>query len=257
MAERRALGFLQHLCDRVKRAYSPGARVILCADGRVFSDAVGMRDEDVTAYQDELSEIITEMGLSSISTFNLDKLYEGLSFDQMRAQLMAHHGEPLHRLREAVSRGGKNQECSVDDQEAHRLYCGITRFLLEDAMVPGQTRSRTALQKESRIRAYEVIQRSKAWGELVERRFPEAVRLSIHPQTCGAKKLGIRLIEPDNWLTPWHGVAVDVGGRFVLLKRSQAEALGARLMHRKGRPSHYVLAEERKLFEGQGAEHET
>jgi pyoverdine/dityrosine biosynthesis protein Dit1 len=86
-----------------------------------------------------------------------------------------------------------------------------------------------------------VIQRSKAWGELVETKFPNAVRLSIHPQSCGDKKMGIRLIEPDNWLTPWHGVAVEVDGRFMLLKRAQAEELGADLVHWDGRPSHFVL----------------
>jgi pyoverdine/dityrosine biosynthesis protein Dit1 len=38
-----------------------------------------------------------------------------------------------------------------------------------------------------------------------------------------APKLGIHLIEtPDNWLTPWHGTAVNVGGKFVLRKRYQA-----------------------------------
>lgn len=244
MAERLALEFLQGLCDRVKAVYSPGAQVILCADGRVFSDVVGMRDEDVTAYQLELSNMIEEMGLASISTFNLDEFYSGLSFDLMRAKLMERFGDDLSDIRRAVSIGGKDQDSSVDDKETHRLYCGITRFLLEDAMFPGQSKTRSALQKDCRSRAYEVIQRSKAWGELVEARFPDAVRLSIHPQACGSKKLGIRLIEPDNWMTPWHGVAVDMGGRFMLLKRAQAEELGAELIHHAGRPSHYVLRTE-------------
>lgn len=238
MAERCALEFLQHLCDRVRRYYPPGGRIILCSDGRVFNDVVGMHDEDVTAYQQDLFIMIGNLGLSSISIFNLDTLYHGLSFDQMRTQLMEQHGESLEVLKAAVSRGGKVQG---EDREVHRLYCGITRFLLEDAMFPEQKKSRTALQKDCRSRAYQVIQRSKAWSELVEIRFPNAVRLSIHPQACESKKLGIRLIEPDHWMTPWHGVAVDVGGRFILLKRSQAEELGARLIHENGRPSHYVL----------------
>jgi pyoverdine/dityrosine biosynthesis protein Dit1 len=267
MAERRALEFLQHLCDRIKRLYSPGAQIILCSDGRVFSDVVGMRDEDVTAYQDELSIMIAELGLTSISTFNLEELYGELSFDQMRSHLMESHGEPLEVLKASVSRGGKGQEFlpnyTEDDKEAHRLYCGITRFLFEDALFPGQTKSRTTLQKESRVRAYEVIQRSKAWGDLVEVRFPDAVRLSIHPQSCGAKKLGIRLLgfthRPENWQTPWHGVAVDVGGQFMLLKRAQAETLGAHLIHQGGRPSHYVLPSgsegESALLSLQGSEY--
>lgn len=247
MAEKRALGFLQDLCDRLKRLYSPGARIVLCSDGRVFSDVVGMRDEDVTAYQRELSRIIAESGYASISTFDLDDLYAGMGFDGMRERLMEEYGEPLDALKTAVSRGGKSLERSVDDEEANRLYRGITRFLVEDATFPGQVRSRTAIQKECRDRAYSVIQRSKAWGDWVEARFPDAVRLSIHPQTCGAKKLGIRLIEPDHWLTPWHGVAVQVDGRFMLLKRSQAEEIGARLVHSEGRPSHYVLTDAKAL----------
>jgi L-tyrosine isonitrile synthase len=252
MAERRALEFLQQLCDQIKQYYSPGAQIILCSDGRVFSDVVGMRDEDVNAYQSELSKMIAELKLVSISAFSLDELYNDISFAEMRALLMKNYGESLEILQKAVSRG-KDKDGSIDDKEAHRLYCGITRFLLEDATFPGQQKSRTALQKECRSRAYEVIQRSKAWGQLVAVQFPDAVRLSIHPQSCGSTKLGIRLIEPDNWVTPWHGVAVDVGGHFVLFKRSQAEELGATLIHREGRPSHYVLTDKKELLKFQGA----
>ena len=241
MAEKCALEFLQNLCDRIKKIYAPGARIILCSDGRVFSDVVGMRDEDVTAYQDEISKMIAELGLKSISTFNLEEIYGDLDFDQMRTQIMSEYGEPLEALKAEVSRG-KAEGCTNEEEESNRLYCGITRFLLEDAMTPGQTKSRTALQKECRTRAYSVIQRSKAWGELVEDKFPDAVRLSIHPQSCGGKKIGIRMIQPDNWQTPWHGVAVQVEERYILLKRSQAEALGAQLVTESGRPSHYVLA---------------
>ena len=108
-------------------------------------------------------------------------------------------------------------------------------------MHPGQTMSRSALQKICKQRAYIVVQRSRAWSELVAERFPHAVRLSIHPQTCGTSKLGIRLMEAENWMTPWHGVAVDLGERFVLLKRGQAEELGARLVFHANKPSHYEL----------------
>jgi pyoverdine/dityrosine biosynthesis protein Dit1 len=51
-------------------------------------------------------------------------------------------------------------------------------------------------------------------------------------------------MEAESWMTPWHGVAVDVGGRFILLKRSQAEGFGARMVSRGGRPSHFELTDE-------------
>ncbi|HEY4000136.1 MAG TPA: isocyanide synthase family protein [Candidatus Xenobia bacterium] len=240
MAERRALTFLQQLCERIGRIYPPGARIILASDGRVFSDVVGIRDEDVSAYRDELRAMIVELGLDKLSTANLEELYEGLTFDEMRSRMMETFGQPIEVLQTAV-----RQAASAEERELNRLYCGITRFLVEDATVPGQTKSRNAIQKESRTRAYEVIQRSQAWSAAVEHLFPEAVRLSIHPHGCGSGKLGIHFIETaegDNWMTPWHAVAVEVEeGRFMLTKRSAAEALGARLVVQGGRPSHFTL----------------
>ncbi|MBN3817308.1 L-tyrosine/L-tryptophan isonitrile synthase family protein [Paraburkholderia sp. Se-20369] len=232
MAERQSLAFLNDLCNRIGAVYPPGARIILCSDGRVFSDAVGMNESDVTAYQRGISALIEDLGASALSTFNLDDVFPGSGFDAMRARLMASHGQPLAELQAAVRAGG----------EAERMYCGITRFLVEDATRPDMDISKTALQKECRERAYQVVLRSKAWDGLLATIFPDAVRLSIHPQSCGSRKIGIHMMETaDGWLTPWHGVAALVNGRFRLLKRREAEAAGAALVFQNGRPSHYVL----------------
>ena len=242
MAEKLALQFLDELCEDIRELHAPGARMVLCSDGRVFSDVVGMLESDVTDYQDELESMITELGLTNVSTFNLDTMAEGKGFVQLREELMAEYGSPLELLREKVLRGSK-QPNFPEDEEAHRMYCGITRFLVEDSTFPGQTKSRTAVQKECRARAYEVIRRSNAWSERIAARFPEAVRLSIHPQACGSKKLGIRLIGTESWMTPWHGVAVKRDGEFVLMKRWEAESLGAKLVHSAGgRASHFELS---------------
>ena len=62
---------------------------------------------------------------------------------------------------------------------------------------------------------------------------------------CGSKKLGIHFIptaNDDNWMTPWHAVALETeAGSFMLVRRSAAEAMGARLVHKGGRPSHYTM----------------
>ncbi len=232
MAERQSLAFLDGLCRRVASVYAPGARIVLCSDGRVFSDVVGIDECDITTYQRDLSSLIDELGTKSLSTFNLDDVFADCTFDGMRTRLMENHGEPLESLKARVREGGEPQ----------RMYCGITRFLLEDASRPDMTTSKTSLQKDCRRRAYEVVRRSKAWDSLLTECFPDAVRLSIHPQVCGSRKLGIHLMETtDGWLTPWHGVAVDVGGAFVLRKRQDVERAGATLVFSNGRPSHYVL----------------
>ncbi|HAU1272443.1 TPA: L-tyrosine/L-tryptophan isonitrile synthase family protein [Legionella pneumophila] len=243
-AERLSLNFLGTLCRRIKTFYPPGIKMILCSDGRVFSDVVGMNESDVTAYQVELDRLIKEMSLADLSIFNLDYFYKDFHFVQMRDELMKRYGQSLDFLKHKIRNGAK-PSASPDEQEANRMYSGITRFLFEDAMHAGQTKSRTAIQKESRSKAYEVIRRSNAWSALISEHFPEAVRLSIHPQTCGSKKLGIRLIGNESWMTPWHGVAVESKKGYVLLKRSEAEALGAKLIcSSDGRHSHYQLMAE-------------
>ena len=249
-AERLSLQFLDTLCRRIKEIYAPGIKIILCSDGRVFNDVVGMLDHHVGAYQVELDSLIKELSLADISTFNLDDFYQGLNFIQMREKLMSKYGNSLDFLKQKI-RNGTKPLASSDEQEAHRMYCGITRFLFEDAMHQGQTQSRSAIQKESRYKAYEVIRRSNAWSQLLEEHFPNAVRLSIHPQTCGAKKLGIRLISNESWMTPWHGVAVERQDGYVLLKRSEAEALGAKLIYSAdGRGSHYQLMTDKGVTNG-------
>jgi pyoverdine/dityrosine biosynthesis protein Dit1 len=97
------------------------------------------------------------------------------------------------------------------------------------------------VSKQCKELAYRMIQRSRAWGDLVGDVFPDSLRLSIHPQHSHAGKIGFHLVRTrDNWLTPWHGVVVDDGTSVTLVKRSQAEHAKASLVWRHGRPSHYV-----------------
>jgi pyoverdine/dityrosine biosynthesis protein Dit1 len=231
LAEQLSLNFLRKICDQIQRIYAPGARIIICSDGHVFSDLVHIPDSDIVIYQAKLTVMMGETGPKTLGVFSLDREYGGRPYDEMRLLLMQRYGDGVAELKRQVRGGG----------DLLTLYRGITRFLLDDADRLDHKKSRAALQRECRERAYGVIQRSRAWGRLIAERFPEAVRLSIHPQPCGSGKLGINLLEAsDNWITPWHGAAVEVGGRFVLMKRYQAEALGAELVYLHGRPSHYV-----------------
>jgi pyoverdine/dityrosine biosynthesis protein Dit1 len=232
--ERIALSFLRDLCRSIAEVYAPGAKITLCADGRVFSDVVQVRDEDVSAYMQALAALIEEIGAGDcIEVFTLDQELPGGDFDEMRQELLREHGRPPGELREQVRDGSMRS-----------LFNGIARFMFEDLIVLRPDLSRNQAREQGKALAYEVIRRSAAWTTLVAARFPEAIRLSIHPQPHHSDKLGIHLIHTaDSWLTPWHGVAVRIGERSVLMKRHEAERLGARLVHRGPRPSHFVLPE--------------
>lgn len=244
MAEKKALSFLNNLCLQIQEIYEPGAEVIICSDGRVFSDVVGIPENYITAYQLEIDHIIRTMNLTSLSTFNLDNIFIDANFDEARIELLESYGQDLEHLKNKVKKGG-SESSTPEDKEAHRMYCGLTKFLVEDLLFPGQTRSKSSIQKECKTKAYQAIIRSNAWTDLIAEKFPEAIRLSIHPQVCGSKKIGIQLLGIETWMTPWHGVAVNTGNEFVLMKHKEVQKLPAKLIQdENGRPSHYELIQQ-------------
>ena len=98
MAEEVALRSLQGVCDDIRAVYTPGARVTICSDGRVFSDLVLVGDDAITTYGEAIEGMIAQLGLRDIDTFNLEDLFEFTDFDGMRDHLVVHYGEPLDTL---------------------------------------------------------------------------------------------------------------------------------------------------------------
>jgi len=230
-AERLALRQLQTVCEEIGEIYTPGAQLTICSDGHVFSDLVGVEDDTVSAYNREIRQLIEEMGLDRLSFFNLQDLYPEPNYPQLRAELLPQFSESLGLVR-----------ARVKEVEAQRhLFDGLHRFLLEDhaATHPGLSRNRA--RQVTKELTYQVMVRSNAWGRIVALHFPEAVRLSIHPQLAHSEKVGILLTPAvDNWVTPWHGVALLRDQDFLLVKRQQAQELGAQLYCENERPLHFV-----------------
>jgi pyoverdine/dityrosine biosynthesis protein Dit1 len=231
-AEEQALLYLQGVCDEARAVYPPGLRVTICSDGHVFSDLVGVGDDDVTRYGREVRALVARLGLTSLDAFGMDDLYEGADYTAIRGRLVADYARPREEIEERARRFAHHRA----------LFNGIHRFLFEEQADVRPDVSRTRLRNECHERAYEVIRRSDAWGRLLADCFPTALRLSIHPQHPHAEKIGILLGEADDaWLTPWHGVALHHGRGWKFVKRHEAEALGARLVERDGRPSYFEM----------------
>jgi pyoverdine/dityrosine biosynthesis protein Dit1/AcrR family transcriptional regulator len=236
LGEELALLFLGRICAELKAVYPPGARITICSDGRVFSDLVGVSDQDVTDYGHEITRMLEDLKIDALDTFSMEDLFETADHPLMRDQLCALYADSLPAIVERAR-----------IHEHHRaLFNGIQRFLFEDRMGAEPELSKSQVRNQCKELAYQVIQRSDAWGRLIAESFPTALRLSIHPQGPHSDKIGILLGDAsDTWLTPWHGVAVEDHGRFKLMQRHEAEALGARLVERRGRPSHYQMGGDR------------
>lgn len=232
MGEWLALESLVSLLDDIAEAHRPGAILTICSDGQVFTDAVGITDADVSAYRRRLESMIDELGTERLQVFGLSDAFGPVAPAIARRKLLESYGPSIEEVRGHAKRSASH---------ATQLD-GIHRFLFEDLVVLRPELSRSQARKETRERAYEVVCRSEAWGELVAAVFPRALRLSIHPQPDVSQKIGIHLLPTeDAWLTPWHGTAVFDGGGVRLMRRRDAEALGAVVVEDGGLPSHMEL----------------
>jgi pyoverdine/dityrosine biosynthesis protein Dit1 len=233
--EELALINLNNLCKRIGEIYEPGARIVICSDGRVFADVVRIPDQDVSEYNSTLRQGAVDQGLAHLDFFDLDDVYPGVKdYAVLREDLMVLYGEALRPLQE---------RCKAHS-EAAEMYRGITRFLFEDFSGLDEFRgmSRNAIQVMARSNAYRVIQRSNAWGRLLADQLQDAVRLSI--QVRLSEKIGINLIDSgDCWATPWHSVVLKRGNKVQLVPRREAEKMNAALIFKDGRPSYYQLQE--------------
>ncbi|MBD2822195.1 isocyanide synthase family protein [Xenorhabdus sp. 42] len=236
MAEKLSLIFLNSLCQRIQLYYPPGAKIIICSDGHVFSDLINVDDHTITDYQQEIEKLLHELGATHLSVFNLGDV-ESLTqytrdYNKLRELMLKDYSSSIDEIKKILK----------ENEEGVRLYRAITRFLYEDSLLPEYSGSKNALQKDARQRAVGVIQRSWAWGNLLAEHFPSAIRLSIHPQPIGSMKIGIHMMPTrDDWLTPWHGVAANVNGHFVLMKGDEVKQLHGKLIEIRGVPSHYLI----------------
>jgi pyoverdine/dityrosine biosynthesis protein Dit1 len=232
LGERISLQDLNRLCAQIGELYSPGARITICSDGRVFSDCVGVSDEDVSRYGQHIKDIIDEYGCTNIDVFRLEDHFKDGDFDAIRRRLVAEHGRTIEELKELLK----------SDPETKNMFNGIHRFMYTDLKARRPEFSNSKLREGSKDLAYHVIIRSNAWSGLVESLFPSALRLSIHPQHPHSRKIGIKLMECDDiWRTPWHGAVLDDGQKYRLMSRGDIEKLPVDLVYEKGRPLYYVL----------------
>lgn len=236
MAERLSLIFLNSLCEKIKDIYSLGAKIIICSDGHVFSDLIYVDDIDIDYYQIEIKNLLCELEATHLSLFSLSDVKELTHFthdyNQLRQLLVDNYATPIEIISSELKKTSKGIQ----------LYQAITRFLYEDSFFPDYMGSKNTLQKNAKQRAVGVIQRSRAWGDLLSTKFPSAIRLSIHPQPADSIKIGIHLMPTkDNWLTPWHGVAANVNGQFILMKNEKAKEMNGEVIEVRGSPSHYLI----------------
>lgn len=209
---------LNDFCANVSSIYEPGARIVICSDGRAFGDLVHVSDETIDRYNDGINQIINEFNLSHLDVFTMEDLYPDMSAEELRDLLLKKFSRSLEELRTLI----------IEDENYQALFNGIHRFLKEDDQALFTELSKNQLSKKSKARTYELIRRSDSWGEMLREHFKNALRFSIHPYPVGHPKFGIKLVPSSSrWATPWHNVTVKVGDSYELMHLEDARKQGA------------------------------
>lgn len=220
MAELIAMQRLHETCEHISEYYRPGARVVICSDGLVFGDLVKVSDAEVAAYGKRLGKIIKDYNFHRVGMFNTKPIFPKMGSDEMRRELVTQYGLPLEEVRNQI----------ITCPDANSKFNGIHRFVLEDSVALEPEKSRNQIRKESKAIAYQVVQRSDSWGNLIKVCFPNAIRLSIHPQPTTSERIFFQLANCANtWTTPWHSTAMFTHRGLCLIRRHEAEAMGAKL----------------------------
>ena len=232
MGEFLALKRLKNLLETVNAHFALGAHLIICSDGHVFNDIVGVDDAQVMAYKDALVSMSSELCGDVVSFYDLQDAYPNEDLSHIRHLLVNDYAQSIDSIREQVR----------FDLNERALFNGLHRFLFEDFKYLYQDYSNNQIRKLAHHHTYQTIQRSHAWSNLVESRFPKAIRLSIHPHTCQSGKLAFCLVpSTDTWATPWHNVVAKYENKTVLMKRAEALRLGGKLVHPASPLSHYIM----------------
>ncbi|KAI1454713.1 Pyoverdine/dityrosine biosynthesis protein-domain-containing protein [Annulohypoxylon moriforme] len=212
---------LHSFVEAVEKIYDVGAKLWIISDGHVFSDCIGVDDEDVDSYGLKLIKMNRTIGLrrgntdrvgfkSLVDLFELERYkHKQAKMSELDIPAIDHHvetrvtteAELCRRILMAgcqSQRSGLRARIESQDPAILALYRGFSRFMLEDLEHHPFTRSmsRSKQKKLSAKVAFEMIMRNQAYSNLVELLFPNHIRLSIHAHNNAGPKFGIQLFDP-------------------------------------------------------------
>ncbi|RMJ09524.1 hypothetical protein CDV36_010863 [Fusarium kuroshium] len=244
-AEEFALSHLNGMCQAIADIYPPGAKITIISDGLVYNDLLGVPDKDVWAYGETLRALAASKGFAHISFARLRDLVDiDLPKELDEMTYVANASNFRRALLNTFSKPGWTWDEVRQAEDACMTYRGYIKFLqtdLETVYPIGDDRTKSRYKRGTEYIAKQMMARGDAFANAVRQKYPDHVRLSIHPST-GAVKLSISLLPTDSiYTTPWHSTLVlKLDGTIETGMRSQFENNdNLELIYENGRPSYY------------------
>ncbi|KAI6752578.1 hypothetical protein HG530_013947 [Fusarium avenaceum] len=247
-AEHISLLHLNGLCEAIRDVTGHSTQLVIISDGISYNDLLGVSDNEVWQYGQELRRMSMDLGCNNIQFCRIQELLDPLSSS------LGHIEEAEYLANVAAYRNGLAKHLPDDydvvaqiatDPDVAQTYKGYKKFL-ETERDSDQPRSRA--EKENASIAKSMLRRGKAFSLAIQNAFPHSVRLSIHPSS-DLNKVSISLLPQENKpiMTPWHGAAVRrVDGTISLMHAYTVPSISYDLVHVNGRP--WCFRERSELF---------
>ncbi|RGP81180.1 hypothetical protein FLONG3_717 [Fusarium longipes] len=240
-----ALAHLNGLCNAISDVYPPGAKLTIISDGLVYNDLLGVPDKDVWAYGRSLRSLAIAKGFHNITFSRLRDLVDiDVPHELDEMTYVAHASDFRRALLNTFSKPGWKWDDIRQSEDQCMTYRGYMKFLqtdLETVYPLDETRTKSRYKRGIEHIAKQMMARGDAFANAVKQKYPEHVRLSIHPST-GAAKLSVSLLPTEQiYTTPWHcAVAFRLDGTIRTGMRSEFDDdQSLELVYDDGRPSYY------------------
>lgn len=227
-----ALFVLNSLCETMKAVYEHGASLTIVSDGSIYHDLVGVPTPTFQAYQEEIRRLGNE--------------FPHLEFKSLKDLLTEPEGAAWIQDKQAFFEDklvGFDLDAELaSNSNLLQVYNGYLVFMESDLeqQLDEMKTSRSQKRKVVRSVARQLIRRGHVFSKLVDRAFPDSVRLSIHCHDNRGPKYAVA-VAPSKCKTPWHNCVVLRQGKLEMMKVSQVNE-NAKIKTRNGHP--WMLVEE-------------
>lgn len=233
LGEELLLKRLDSLAADITNVYEAGAVVKVVSDGVVYGSLLGVKEREVWKYGEGLRGMKRECGLDRVEFVRVCDLLNSNSVTMPGAQPFDHASssesdseswmteeEYLSSLPDIRGRflaheveGYDLDDALKNDSGTLWTYRGYLKFLesdLEGSEVMRGVVSSNGKDKKRRIIAKAMLRNGARFSDLVARKFPDAVRLSVHAHNNAGPKFAFDLFPGrDMSASPWHNVVCE------------------------------------------------
>lgn len=227
-----AICTLENLCNDISIIYEPGCIISLFHDGHYFFKTGCIRPyEELDKYIKTLKSLTSN---PSIKHITIDQLFAGKDYDEMLGKFIQDYCPASNNFKELV----------LNDELMEKKYLDEYIFVKKEfasELCKDLTSSQCKIK--SKELALNIMIIEAGMSKLLEERFPNFFRLSIHTQNnLKSKKFYINLLgNCKNLGTAWFNITVkDSNGNLMFMKKSVAEELGYTYVENNGLPYYFT-----------------